>query len=347
MHLSTRITAKVTGVPRGGRTEKAFYTRVRAEVEVPDISPADLRTVATVSAPHGMTMVFRALRDEYQPIRPLDQAERRPFNLTYYTLEAGGLFDRISFPPEGTERDAWIGHVLLDLPYGTERPSDTLAPMRSVTSDDGAAMLARAAAAASRTGHLEGLGFLVPARPMQIVVELNTDESYHCFGMKYVGERDDGSMDCFGLEEFEEAIAFARERGATEADIAAIRANLVVDVKLPHRTGFDSVLWRGVAAINALYRDCRKTLHNLPLEKIVAWTKMRDAWDTYHRGETPIDRVLVRARLVADLMLHDGYLSAREKRQIPECLAAMEAHLSRHRVSEGDAAALDALTSAP
>lgn len=330
MLVTANLTTKLTGVPRGARKTREIYVRRRAEIEIRDLPPANIMTVATVTTPERHSWVGKAMPLWRGDLRRMVFGEPQVFTLM---TDGGPLlfggFGRI--PEDERERDRFVAFKLLGLPYETSDVAREIPEMRSVESDDTQAIFAAAARAAARLGHVEGKGITVPAQDMYLKIDMDEHGDYESISLQRQQEIDGGSFNCFRLDQYEEAILHAREHGATDADVAIIRENLEVNVVNPGLLRFDPVESRGRAAIRMLYREYRKELHKLPLSEIAVWTYLRDAWLAHQDGKADLAGAVAAARQVHDLLLDKGPFTDRGKRLIADGLAGLERTFPRNQ----------------
>lgn len=320
MHKTTHVVATVTGIPRGGRTPKAYDVRRRAELDIPDIPEADIVPVVTIENRMGGRLIGRAPEGE-APVNP--QFGGRP---TQWDLIAGpGPQIYSGYLREGqVEGRAFNSLVLRIGQLDDHGLRDDVPPMREVQTDDTDEKLAQAAAAAALTGYVAGRGYLVRADEPYIIV----DESHGRYSgiTIYDGWQGGHGYNGFRLDQLEDAIACARGLGATEADVRHVRENLSITVHAPERLRFDPPRSALLRAASVLKSALSSKVHVLPMAKAVAWLQLRDAMERESRNGT-VDpyAFLEEVRSAHDHLISEIDITQREKHLLRTAIEAAEA----------------------
>lgn len=312
MLLTANVVAEIVGRPMGARRNRTLHVLTRAEVEVPDVRESDLLPVASVALARGLGYVSRAGEGI-----PRGEAVYKE----YFSLGGERIF--CGFAEDPSPYHAAMN--LLELPPLPMGTIDALPIMKETSRDGTAATLAEAAKAASGLGHLAGRGFLVPAREPYIVV-LAPAGYYHSLGVETVPDGVTDNRRRFRIDRLDDAVAYARSVGATDADVAEIRRDIEITVHDPARLRFDPVRAELLGAAYRIYADCRNILHRLPTEKVVAWLALRDAWeDRMASGDFDPLTLVGPTRHAHDLLIGEGTLDERARRDIADAIAAAEA----------------------
>src|SRR5690606_4075343 len=120
----------------------------------------------------------------------------------------------------------------------------------------------------------------------------------------------DGAVETFPVTRFEDAMARARELGASAQTEQRIRECFWVQVHRPDLVTYDAGRSSLVAAVRLLINNHQASIGTRPREQVLAWLDLRDRYRAWkNEDNSSLAELAAVARPAAEYLLQDTFMN--------------------------------------